>query len=266
VTHQSTFLDPVAAYDRLAPFFSQISAAKRNYLISIENLIAARITHGSDSLLDVGAGNGARSARIARLAGLTDLVLLEPSAEMVKGAELPAAEIWPIRMEDLDATDFENNRSRGNRRFDVIICLWNTLGHVRGFEIRARALKQLGGMLAPRGKLFLDLNHRYNTRAYGVFMTALRFLKDRLFPEPTDGDVEVTWPVGDGECTAYGHVFTDREVRHLVSSAGLVIEERVVVDYESGDVRRFAHQGNLLCVLRRRNSKSEDISLSSTVN
>ncbi len=255
--HGQSCVDPVAAYDSIAQVFSQISSNKHKYLRSVEDLIVSRIPGHSRSLLDVGAGDGFRTGRIAGFSGLTEVVLLEPSVEMVKGAGMPGAEIWPIRMEDLDATNFESTRLHGNRRFDVIVCLWNTLGHVRGFDVRTRALKQIGGMLSPGGKLFLDLNHRYNTRAYGVFMTSIRFLKDRLFPRPADGDVEVTWEVGDGRCSTYGHVFTDREVRHLVSSADLVIEERVVVDYESGDVRRFAHQGNLLYVLRRRNSESD---------
>ena len=46
-------------------------------------------------------------------------------------------------------------------------------------------------------------------------------------------------------------VFTDHEVRRLAAAAGLRIEERIVVDYDSGKVRRFAFEGNLLYVFHR---------------
>jgi hypothetical protein len=38
----------------------------------------------------------------------------------------------------------------------------------------------------------------------------------------------------------------------LANEAGLELEERLVIDYEDGRIRRFAFEGNLLYVFRRR--------------
>lgn len=120
----SDVLDPVAAYDRVAPFFSDISGRRKRYLDSINELTVARIPSGSHSLLDVGAGDGKRARRIARQAGLQDIVLLEPSAEMMKDS--PNSDgIWKIRVEDVGRKD----GGPASRRFDVVTCLWNVLGH-----------------------------------------------------------------------------------------------------------------------------------------
>ena len=51
--------------------------------------------------------------------------------------------------------------------FDVITCLWNVLGHVREFENRVRAMRAMKKLLSPEGRCFIDVNHRYNARAYG---------------------------------------------------------------------------------------------------
>ncbi len=99
-TLASDVLEPVAAYGRVAPFFPDISRQRERYLESINQLTVARVLPGSRSLLDVGAGDGKRAQQIAREAGLDEVVLLEPSAEMMKDSA-PSAEIWKIRAEDL---------------------------------------------------------------------------------------------------------------------------------------------------------------------
>jgi hypothetical protein len=44
----------------------------------------------------------------------------------------------------------------------------------------------------------------------------------------------------------------------MAHEAELEIEERIVVDYDSGKIRHFAFTGNLLYVLRRRSSIDSD--------
>lgn len=58
-------LDPVAAYDRIAPSFARLSEQRRAYLDAVERLIVSAIPAGSHSLLDIGAGDGVRSLGIA---------------------------------------------------------------------------------------------------------------------------------------------------------------------------------------------------------
>ncbi len=237
--------EPVEAYDRIAPFFSQIADRRKAYLRAIEQMIVERVPRGSESLLDVGAGDGTRALKIADSAGLTKVALVEPSAGMIEQAA-SRAEIWPMRAEELELTD-----SRPRRMFNVITCLWNVLGHIREAHTRRDVLQYLAGLLAPGGTIFIDVTHRYNARSYGWAKTMGRFIYDELLPSCDNGDVTVTWTFDGVRCSTFGHVFTHQEVRDLVKLAGLEIGEMAVVDYESGAQCRFIFQGNLFYVLRR---------------
>ena len=84
---------------------------------------------------------------------------------MAKAAE--HTEVWRARAEELASGGFESAE-----RFDVITCLWNVLGHVPTAEKRLHALSAIASLLTPNGRFFLDVNHRYNARSYGVFPTA----------------------------------------------------------------------------------------------
>ncbi|MCU1297780.1 MAG: Methyltransferase type 12 [Acidobacteriaceae bacterium] len=249
----SQLLDPVDAYNRLAPFYSEIANTRKKYLESIERLIIARTPSGSRSLLDVGAGDGTRALRIAAGAGLDDVVLLEPSQNMVRSC--PAAtEVWPIRAEELDSDGFAARRARPGRKFDLIICLWNVLGHIRPAATRTQVLGELGGLLSSQGLLFVDVNHRYNIRSYGLCKTFGRFIYDQFSPGEANGDVIASWNCGISRCATYGHVFTHQEIRKSAAASHLKVEERLVVGYDCGILRKSSFEGNLLYVFRRSHS------------
>jgi len=234
-------LDPVAAYDQVAPSYARLAKQRAAYLDAIDRLVVGEIPPGSRSLLDVGAGDGARAGRIAEAANLWDLILLEPSGVM--RSHCPAqANIWAMRAEDL-------HRRQGS--FDVITCLWNVLGHILPAAARVEVLRQFARLVSAEGRIFIDLNHRYNARHYGALATAVRFLRDRVSPADGNGDVRVTWNIEGHRVSTTGHVFTHREFTAMARAAGLRIEKRFVVDYASGQLRRRSFEGNLLYVLRR---------------
>ena len=258
--------DPVAAYDRLAAHYADLSHRREAYLRGVEHEIISRIPKSSRSLLDVGAGDGIRALRIASQAGIERVVLVEPSKEMA-GRSSKLAEVWPVRAEDLGADAAEKNhlafgpgtaedgcpqtihRYGGAERFEVIICLWNVFGHIPRDEKRLRALTAITRLLAPEGRFFLDINHRYNVSSYGVLPTSARWIHDLFSPGETNGDVLANW--GEAAISTYGHVFTHGEIMRLGDAAGLELEQRLVIDYGDGRIRRFAFQGNLLYVFRR---------------
>jgi SAM-dependent methyltransferase len=260
------FDDPVAAYDRLAAHYAELNRRRELYLHGVEREIVSRIPKGSGSLLDVGAGDGSRALRIASELAIKRIVLAEPSQEMA-GRSKEQAEVWPVRAEDLgpDAAG-ETRRACGpgtaedvrppttlsntiTKRFDVITCLWNVLGHIPTAEKRLLALTAIARLLAPQGRLFLDVNHRYNLRSYGILPTCARWMRDLFSPSENNGDVLANWRAAG--ISTYGHVFTHGEVACLADEAGFDLEERRVIDYEDGRIRRFAFQGNLLYVFRR---------------
>jgi SAM-dependent methyltransferase len=258
-------LDPVSAYDRVAPFYREMAKPRQRYLERIEQLVIAKVPRGSRSLLDVGAGDGVRTFIIAQGARLEEVVLLEPSSGMVRNCP-GAAEVWAIRAEELGSDPSPSDPRTAGRwagssapnlaRFDVITCLWNVLGHIRPSSKRADVLGKLSRRLSSRGVLFVDVNHRYNIRSYGLFRTVSRYLWDQVSPDETNGDVTASWKFGSTQCSTYGHVFTDKEIGKLAAAATLRIKERVAVDYEKGAVTRFGFQGSLLYVLG--NSQSEE--------
>lgn len=234
-------LDPVAAYDRIARIYASLAKQREAYLEAVDRLVVAETPPGSRSLLDVGAGDGTRAARIARDAGLRQVTLLEPSARM-RSYHPATATVWAMRAQDLHSQQGP---------FDVITCLWNVLGHILPSAARVEVLRQIARMVSPQGMIFIDVNHRYNARHYGAFATAMRFLRDRVSPVGSHGDVRVVWDVEGRPCATTGHVFTHPEFSALAHAAGLRIEKRFVIDYASGQLSRRSLEGNLMYVLRR---------------
>jgi SAM-dependent methyltransferase len=236
----SELLDPVSAYDRIATQFASVAEPRRAYLERIDHLIVSEIPPGSRSLLDVGAGEGERGLRIAREAGLREVTLLEPSAGM-RSKWPPGARGLAIRAEEL-ASVADN--------FDVILCLWNVIGHVFPAAKRIEVLRQFARLASAKGRIFIDFNHRYNIRQYGLWPTLARKVYDWIRPGERNGDVTVAWTIGGMNCATRGHVFTSREVTRMIAAAGLQIERKYTVDYATGELRRWDFQGNPLYVLR----------------
>jgi 2-polyprenyl-3-methyl-5-hydroxy-6-metoxy-1,4-benzoquinol methylase len=237
------FDDPVAAYETLALHYAGLSQGRTAYLRSVEQIICSHMPAGAHSLLDIGAADGSRAVRIAAQSAIKKIVLVEPSRAMV--AQAPdGCEVRQVRVEELTETDFRE-------KFDAITCLWNVLGHIRPKDERLRAVGAIGRLLSCGGRLFLDVNHRYNIRSYGIVRTVTRFLGDRLLPGNSRGDVLPTWSVAGRSISTYGHVFTHREIVELAREGGLEIEERLIVDYNCGSLHRYSFLGNLLYIFRR---------------
>ncbi len=232
---QDALLDPVAAYDALAPCYRMYSQTRLPYLQAVERLITARIT-GARSLLDVGAGDGSRAMRIAKSAGIGETVLVEPSEGMRRHG-MTAGEIWNCRASAIP---------QSTRRFDVVVCLWNVLGHIQGHAERQALLVRLKDLLTPSGSLFLDVNHRYNAAAYGWPMTFLRQVRDFFLWSERNGDVVVRWKTHDQTIRTRGHVFTQVELNGLFCAASLKIQRRWIVNYQTGAEHRLSLLGNLL--------------------
>src|SRR5262249_18060715 len=122
-------LSPIEAYDAFAASYRSYAESRELYLRAIDDIVISRVRH-ANSLLDVGAGDGLRAIQIGRAAGVSRLVLLEPSPGM--RARCPeGAEVWPSAIEEIpDAAP----------SFEVITCLWNVLGHIQGAQRRVYAL------------------------------------------------------------------------------------------------------------------------------
>jgi SAM-dependent methyltransferase len=216
---------------------------RAEYLNAVDQLLIRYISAGADSLLDVGAGDGLRAARLAESRQFQTLVLVDPSEVMATFCrQRNATEVWSTAAEELPESD---------HRFDVITCLWNVLGHVPDHKSRLTALRRMGSLLTEGGQIFLDVNNRYNARAYGWLPTLGRVLYDKVRPSVTNGDVKFSWHVDDSVIQTRGHVFTPGEMANLINRSGLKIGRRFTVDYQTGELRQTIFAGQLLYELRR---------------
>jgi SAM-dependent methyltransferase len=227
-------LDAIAAYDLVAPGYRELSARRRAYLDAVDTEILRRVPGGAASLIDVGAGDGRRAFEIARQAGVPRVVLVEPSDGM-RGLIPAGSEVWNERMEALPDAGPE---------FDVVLCLWNVLGHVRGWESRVGALRNLGRVCSAGGLIFLDVLNRYNLAECGVGVVLRRFLSSH------NGDVPVKWRIEGDEVNTQGYVFSASEMDKLFRDAGLRVVAREVLNYRTGRREPWSVAGNLLYVLR----------------
>jgi SAM-dependent methyltransferase len=153
-------------------------------------------------------------------------VLVEPTPAMAALCrEFDAAEVWTCEAEALPADAGP---------FDVVLCLWNVLGHVDGHARRVEALRRMGASLASGGRLVADVHNRYNAATAGRMAVARRLWRDWRAPAEGNGDVEFTWQVEGQSLPARGHLFSPAEVRALCADAGLSVERVAYVDYVTG--------------------------------
>ena len=219
------------SYDALAPHFAAYARSRAPYCDAVDRVILSRLRGRSGALLDVGSGDGGRAVRLAKAAFMTRLVLSDPSQRMVAQCRQPqVSEVWCTAAEELPA---------GPASFDVVTCLWNVLGVVDGTERRIVALKRMGALLAPNGRMFVDVHNRYNVRTSGPFLVWARMIRDRLWSSEVNGSVAFTWSVAGERIPSRGYLFTAGEMRRLFTLSGLRVINRCFIDYKTGDLRGY---------------------------
>ena len=237
-------------YDALAAHYREYSEKRAPYLRAVEAFVARRAPAGAQSLLDVGAGDGVRGAALAQGLGMTRLVLAEPSEKMAElCAKQHGAVVWRTTAEALPLDQ---------GRFDVILCLWNVLGHMPGRRARVAGLRRLAALLAPGGRLFLDVNNRHNAASYGWGKVAWRVVVDAVKPDERRGDSSFEWEIDGRRIPAMGHLFTPAEMDGLLRAGGLRTVRRVCVDYATGAESENRFSGQLVYEAARANDGAQN--------
>ncbi len=246
----TVLMDSSKIYDALAPHYREYSAKKTAYLAAVDRFVVGNVPVGAKSLLDVGAGDGVRGMDIARRCGIGQVVLSDPSSEMIaRCRQLCPEEVWQCTAENLPETTL---------RFDVILCLWNVLGHLSGRDARVEALLRIRQLLAPGGTIFFDVNNRHNASGYGWLEVAKRKLIDAVAFDERRGDAVFDWNVGGRAFPAMGHLFTPAEIKGIVLKSGLRIEKNVAVHYTTGNISRSSMGGQLLFMATARQNRSQE--------
>lgn len=242
--------DSTEIYDALAPHYREYSAQRSAYLAAVDQFVVENIPVGAKVLLDVGAGDGVRGMEIARQRGIERVVLSDPSAEMVARCRVWGAEdVWQCAAESLPETSL---------RFDVILCLWNVLGHLAGRNARVQALLRMRQLLARGGILFFDVNNRHNASGYGWVEVFKRKVIDAVAFDERRGDASFDWSVGGRIFPAMGHLFTPAEIKGIAVESGLQIEKSVAVHYTTGTISCSSMRGQLLFVARSRPDQAQE--------
>lgn len=112
---------------------------------------------------------------------------------------------------------------------DHAICMFSTLGMIRGRDSRRQALRQVRRILKPGGRFVLHVhNFWYNLRDPG----GPGWLAKNLLTAPFSKTIEVgdKWFPYRGLSNMYLHVFRWRELASDLRQAGLTIHKRISLD------------------------------------
>jgi SAM-dependent methyltransferase len=187
-------------------------------------------------LLDVACGTGSHAVELSRL-GFA-VTGIDSSREMLLRARRKAAAAKrDIRFECQDLTKL----SLPGESFDVVTCLFDSIGYLRTDARIARALRRMRDLLDPGGLLFLEVWHAPAMlggfepvrirRVHGEGIEGVRIGETRLRPERKVGEVryEVFHKKQNGPWRHFveTHVtrfFTSSEITDLLRGAGFRID------------------------------------------
>jgi SAM-dependent methyltransferase len=146
----------VTDYDVFARFYDELmdDSADEN----AERVAAAIELHrpSATRLLELGCGTGAVLARLPQTLSLTGV---DRSAAMLAHA---AASVPRARLIEADMTGFASGE-----RFDVVICVYDTLNHLPRFELWTELFGRVGEHLADGGLFVFDVNTTGRLRELG---------------------------------------------------------------------------------------------------
>lgn len=228
-------------YDAFASQYRDYSKSKSAYIESIDALIVERFKGRVSDVLDFGAGDGVRGSNLFNAISAKNLIQTDISEEMLKRCRMQnvANDYW-----DVSQVAWRTN----NQRFDLIMCLWNVLGHVPSTEDRILILNDLRKLVRPNGRLCLDVNNRHYI-GYGKFNSLYRRLIDFFAPDYSRGDTAYNWNIGGVQYPAKGHLFIFSEIKYLLKKSGWKIESWRTVDYSTGQLSRRVPDGQLFFIL-----------------
>jgi SAM-dependent methyltransferase len=137
----------VPAYAEFARFYDQVMGDRDPVIERVRGYLR-RYQPDAGTLLELGCGTG---AVLAGLAGGLRLTGIDRSPEMLAGAA--ARNLTGVRLVEADITEF----SLGTR-FDVVICVFDTLNHLPAFDAWLAMFAQVDAHLAEAGLFVFDVN------------------------------------------------------------------------------------------------------------
>lgn len=225
-------------YDSIAEEYAFIKKQKRSYLDKVDSIIINDFFQRSKKVLDVGAGDGLRGVKIFKQIEAKTICLVEESGEMIKNiGSLEGVEVFVGSIRNFPC----------QQDFDLILCLWNVLGHINNFQERVQILTLMKNCLSKNGVIAIDFNNRFNYKNYGV-MNVIRNIIMSFFGKET-GWFELKNHNNDIISRVYIHNYF--EIKKIISQSGLRVKDLKVINYDDGTIHDNIFQGQYLFYLKK---------------
>ena len=230
-------------YDQFSRQYRDYSKRRECYLRKIDQLLVNTGGNAS-SLIDIGCGYGSRALRLAESLGIKKIPLVDNSPGMLQCCDSSDHERMLL---DISSRDFSVEK-----KYDMVLCLWNVLGHVETREKRMIALKNMSNLLSENGKLYIDVNNRHNVSEYGLLPVIRNMLKGVFLFYRKTGDFLLQVKNGETLLQTKVHIFTAREMDRLIKNSGLEVVQRKIIDNKNGKDRESVFQGQLFFILSKK--------------
>lgn len=232
-----------AFYTGFARTYEHYASLRKAYITAVNKFIVDEI--GSvKTIIDVGSGDGIRATHLAKELKAQHLTLVDNSDGMIN-------RIRKTKDMTVIKADISSYKYKSGEKYDLVLCLWNVLGHIPGHE-RKVALKNLASLVGDSGVLILDVNNRYNISHYGIVAVIKNILKDIFYQKKTNGDFQLSIDTGLENIRTVVHIFNPFEIENLIQSADLKIVKKLVVDYGNGNLCKSIFGGQLVYELVKR--------------
>jgi len=192
-------------------------------------------------LLDMGSGTGRHLVHFARRG--FSVTGVELSQHMIDVAR------EKLEAEGLSARllrgDFCNMSALENESFDYVICMFSTLGMVRGRDNRAAALAEAFRVLVPGGIFVMHAHNRFhNLWAPGGRLRLLRSYLGALAGRCEVGDLIIDGYRGVPRM--FLHSYSAGELRRVIKRAGFEVVKVLYLNETRTDVIRSGRLAGLL--------------------
>lgn len=236
----ATVLNSEEFYNQWGAGLDLYSEYKAPYLEAVDKIVATELGDGLE-VIDIGSGTGHRARRLSNQTHST-ITCLDNSQTMIENIRQLGL---PSRQGDIAAANFD---TRPSGSFDRALCLWNVFGHIMPAAARSRALKNIRQILKPGGALIIDVNSRYNLKAYGPVTVIKNLVVDFFGVSQHDYMFSLG---GHKSAATRVHIFNLAEMKDYLARAGFSVRSVSFVNYQDGRPETSQWTGQLVIIAQK---------------
>ncbi|GGD84951.1 class I SAM-dependent methyltransferase [Planktosalinus lacus] len=226
-------LDSKKYYNVIAKDYTLISKERINYLNAVDDIIISENKNKKiNNYLDIGSGDGRRSLKMINSLNPLNSTLVDDSSKMLE-------QIKSVKNLTIANNSFFDYKT--DRKFDLITCLWNVIGHINSNTLRKQFFQIIEKRLNSGGVFYLDVNNRYNITHYG-YSNVMKNLKiDFLSPSDNNG----VFHIGEGDKKTKVFIHNPFDLTSYVKNLNLEIQKTWFLDYNTGEIKDTFFEGQL---------------------